>query len=131
MVSPDFIYGGFTVDNYDGNSEDFQAELIKGVTLGIFDINMLSLAESSKIVEEIGCMEVTSLGVSKITIKGITEVTILGRNEFFDEYITLGISDLTSEGFKEVDLLGLIEIKMIGLSNSSKLVEELGCKEDA
>ena len=49
MVSPEFIYGGFTVDNSDGNSEGFPGGLVKNVSLVIFDINMLSLAESSKL----------------------------------------------------------------------------------
>ena len=38
MISPDFIYDGFNVDNYDGNSEYFPVGLIKGVSLGLFDI---------------------------------------------------------------------------------------------
>ena len=49
VVSPEFIYFGFTVDNYDGNSEEFSVGLIKGVSLGIFEITMLRLADSSKI----------------------------------------------------------------------------------
>ena len=49
MVSPDFIYGVFTVENSDGNSEDFPVGLVKGVSLGIFDITMLSHADSSKL----------------------------------------------------------------------------------
>ena len=57
MVSPDFIYGGFTVDNFGGNSKYFPVGLIKGVSLGFFDITILSLAESSKLGEEIGCIE--------------------------------------------------------------------------
>ena len=51
MVSPEFIYGGFNVDNSDGNSEDFPVGLIKGVSIGLFDITMLSLADYSKIGE--------------------------------------------------------------------------------
>ena len=93
MVSPDFIYGDFTVDNSDGKSDDFSVVLIKGVSLGLFDIIMLSLANSSKLGEDIGCMEGTSIGVSKIAIKGITEATILGSREFYDEYSKLGISE--------------------------------------
>ena len=53
--------------------------MIRGLSLGIFDVTMLILAESSKLGEDIGCMKVTSLGVSKIAIKGIHEATILGR----------------------------------------------------
>ena len=102
MVSTDFIYGGFTVDNSDGNSEDFPVVLIKGVSLGLFDIAMLRLAEYSKLGEEIGCTEGTSVGVSKIAIKGITEATILGCKELCDEYSSLGISERISEGVKEV-----------------------------
>ena len=79
MVSPDFIYSGFTVDNSDGNSEEFPVGLIKGVSLGIFYITMLSFAEYSKLVEDIGCMEVTSLVVSNIYIKGINEANIFVR----------------------------------------------------
>ena len=55
MVSPNFIYGVFTVDNSDGNFEDFPVGLLKVVPLGIFDITILGLADSSKIGEEIGC----------------------------------------------------------------------------
>ena len=40
---------------------------------------MISLSESSKLREYIGCMEGTSLGVSKIAIIGITEATLFGR----------------------------------------------------
>ena len=117
----DFIYDGFTVENSDGNSEDFPVGLIRGVSLGLFDITMLSLSGSSKLVQDIGGMEVTSIGVSKIGIKGITEETILGRKELCDEYSPLGISEWISEGVKEVALLGLIEITMLGLTNSSKI----------
>ena len=85
MVSPDFIYGGLTVYNSDGNSEDFPVGLIKFVSLGIFDITMLILSESSKPVEDIGCMEGISLGVSKIAIEGINESIILVRKEFCDK----------------------------------------------
>ena len=63
MVYPDFIYGGFTADNSDGNSEDFPFGLIKGVSLGIFDITMQSLADSFKVGKEISCMEGTTFGV--------------------------------------------------------------------
>ena len=49
MVSPDFIYGGFTVDNSDGKSEEFPVGLIKGVSLGLFVITMLSLVSYSKL----------------------------------------------------------------------------------
>ena len=108
MVSPDFFNGEFTVDNSDGNSEDFPVELIKGVSLGIFDIAMLSLAYSSKTREGIGCMEGASLDVSRIYIKAVTEATILGRKTFYDKYSPLGISELISEGVKEVALFGLI-----------------------
>ena len=73
VVSPYFIYGGFTVDNYDGNYEDFSVGLIKSGSHGLFEITMLRLAYASKLGEEIGCMEGTSIGVSKIAIKGITE----------------------------------------------------------
>ena len=45
---------------------------------------MLGFASSSKLVEDIGCMEVISLGLTKIVIKVITEVTILCRKEFCD-----------------------------------------------
>ena len=76
-------------------------------------------------------MEGTSFGLSKIAIKGITESTILGRKEFCDKYSPLGISESISEGFKEVDFLFLIEITMLGLTNFSKLGEDLGCKEYA
>ena len=72
------MYGCFNVDNSDGNSEDFPVELIKAVSLGLFDINILGLVDYSKLGEDIGCIEVTSLGESKIAIKGITEETILG-----------------------------------------------------
>ena len=51
MLYSDFINGGFTVDNSDGNSEDFPVILIKGVSLGLFYITMLSLAEYSKLGE--------------------------------------------------------------------------------
>ena len=93
MVSPDFIYSGFTVDNSDGNSEEFPVGLIKGVSLVIFYITMLSFYEYSKLVEDIGCMEVTSLVVSNIYIKGINEANICVRKEFCDKYIPLGISE--------------------------------------
>ena len=66
--------------------------------------------------------------VSKIYSKFITGATILGRKEVCDEYSPLGIFELITEGFKEVDLLGLIEITMLGITSSSKLGEELGCK---
>ena len=92
---------------------------------------MISLAYSSKLGEEIGCMEVTPLGVSKITIRGITEVTILSRKKLCDEYSPLGIYEWISEGVKEVALLGLIEISMLGLTNPYKLGEDMVCKEDA
>ena len=49
MVSPDFIYCGFTVENSDRNSEDFPVGLIKGVSLGLFDITIISLDQSSKL----------------------------------------------------------------------------------
>ena len=110
MVSTEFIYGGFTVENSDGNSEEFSVVLIKDASLGIFDITMIIIAESSKLGEEIGCMELTSLDVTNIAIKGITEATILVRRELYDEYSPLGISERISEGVKEVALLGLIEI---------------------
>ena len=71
MGSPDFISGGCTVEKSEGNSEDFPVVLLKGVSLGLFDITLIRLAGSSKLGEEIGCMEGTSLGVSKIAIKGI------------------------------------------------------------
>ena len=58
--------------------------MIKGVSLGIYDITMLSLPESSKLGEEIGCMEVTSPGVSKIAIKVFAEANILGLKELCD-----------------------------------------------
>ena len=77
MGSPDFISGGFTVDNSEGNSEDFPIGLIKVVSLGIFDINMLGLADSSKIGEYIGCVEGKSIGVSKIDIEGIPSLNQL------------------------------------------------------
>ena len=54
---------------------------------------MLCLADYSKLVEYIGCMEGTSLVVSKISIKGITESTMLVCKEFYDEYSPLGISE--------------------------------------
>ena len=73
MVSPNFIYGGFTVDNCDGNYEDFSVGLIKSGSLGLFEITMLRLAYAPKLWEEIGCMEGTSISVSKIVIKVITE----------------------------------------------------------
>ena len=79
MVSTDVIYGRFTVDNSDGNSEDFPVGLIKCVSLKMFNITMLSLADFSKLGEDIGCMEYTSLGVSNIDIKYITEATLLGH----------------------------------------------------
>ena len=85
MVYPDFIYGGFTVYNYDGNSENFPVGLIKGVSHVLFEITMPSLSDSSKIGEEIGCMEGTSFGVSKIAIKFITEATIFGCKELCDK----------------------------------------------
>ena len=56
MVSPDLIYGGFNVDNYDGKYEDFPVEFIKCVSLGLFEITMLGLADSSELGKEIGCM---------------------------------------------------------------------------
>ena len=59
MVYPDFIYGGFTVDNSDGKYEYFPVVLIKGVSLGLFDIAMLRLAEYYKLGEDIGCTEDT------------------------------------------------------------------------
>ena len=108
MVYPYFIYGGFTVDKYDGNYEDFSVGLIKDVSLIIFDMIRLRLADSSKLGEEIGCMEGASLGVSKRAIKGITEATILGRKEFCDKYIPLGIYEWILEEVKDVALIGLI-----------------------
>ena len=51
MVYPNFIYGGFTVENSDGNSEDFPVGLITGVSHGLFDITMLILADYSKLKE--------------------------------------------------------------------------------
>ena len=93
MVCTDFIYCGFTVDNYDGHYEDFPVRFLKVVSLGLFDITMIGLADSYKLGEEIGCMEDTSLGVSEIAIKGITEANILGRKELCDEYCPLGISE--------------------------------------
>ena len=59
MVYPEFIYGGFILDNYYGNYEDFPFLLIKVVSLGIFYITMISLSESLKLRYEIGCMEGT------------------------------------------------------------------------
>ena len=84
MASNDFIYGGFTADNSGGNSEYFPVGLIKCVSLGIFYITMISLADSYKLGEYICCMEGTSLGVSNISIKGITEATILVCKELCD-----------------------------------------------
>ena len=79
MLYPDFIYGGFTVDNSDGNSEDFPVVLIKVVSLGLFDMTMLSLSDYSRLVEYIDFVEVTSFCISNIAIKDITEATILDR----------------------------------------------------
>ena len=87
---------------------------------------MLGFDDSYKYRGDIGCMEGTSLGVSKIYIKAIHEETILGCKEVCDEYSPLGISEWISEKFKDVPLLGLIEITMLGHTNSSKLGEELG-----
>ena len=84
MVYPSFIYGGFNIDNSDGNSEDFPVGLIKGVSLGLSEITMLSLAAYSKPGEDIGCMEGTSINVSKVSIKRITEENILSSKEFCD-----------------------------------------------
>ena len=56
LVSPDFIYGGFIVHNSGGNSEEFPVVLIKCVSLGLFDITMLSLSEYSELGEDIGFM---------------------------------------------------------------------------
>ena len=67
--------------------------MITGVSLGLFDITILSLADSLKLGEYIGCMEGTSFGVSKIYIKGITEATILGCKELCDKYSPLFISE--------------------------------------
>ena len=100
MVYSDFVFGGLTVDNSDGHSEDFPVELIKGVSLWLFEITMLRLADFFKLGEYIGCIEVTPLGVTKIAIKGITEATILYRKELCDEYSPLGISEWISEGVK-------------------------------
>ena len=69
---------------------------------------MIGLADSSKLGEEICCVEGKSLDVSKISIKGIHEATILGRKEVCDEYSIIGISELIPEGFKKVALLSLI-----------------------
>ena len=80
MVSPNFIYGGFTVENSDGKSQDFPVRLIKGASLALFEITMLILDKSYKLREDIGCMEGKSLCVLKIAIKVITKATIFGRN---------------------------------------------------
>ena len=93
MGSPDFISCVFNIESSDEISEDLPVGFLKVVSLGLSDITMLCLAYSSKIIEDIGCMEVTSLGVSKISIKGVTEETILGRNKVCDEYIPLGMSE--------------------------------------
>ena len=55
MVSTDFIYGGFTLYNSGENFEEFPVVFLKVVSLGIFDINFLGLADSSKLGEVIGC----------------------------------------------------------------------------
>ena len=67
--STNFISGGFNADNSDGNFEDFPVVLLKGISLGIFEITMLVLADYYKHGENSGCMEGTSLGVSNISIK--------------------------------------------------------------
>ena len=61
--STDFIFGGFTVDNSNGNYEEFPVILLKVVSIGLFDITMIGLYGYFKIKEEIGCMEGTLLGI--------------------------------------------------------------------
>ena len=51
MGSPDFIYGGFTEDNSEGNSYEPPVRFIKRLSLGIFDSTFLYLSDSSKLVE--------------------------------------------------------------------------------
>ena len=75
MGSPDSIC--------DGNSEDFPVGLIEDVTLGLFDSTMLGFANASKLEEEIGCKEGTSLSVFDVNIEGITEATMFGVIEGF------------------------------------------------
>ena len=76
---------------------------------------VISKLKKKLVVWKVHCL------VSKIAIKGISEATILLLKKVCDEYCLLGISEWITEGVKEVALLELIEIKMLVLTNSSKL----------
>ena len=51
----DSIFDGINEDNSDENSEGFPIGTDDDVSLGLFEMSMLGLADSPKIGEELGC----------------------------------------------------------------------------
>ena len=83
--SIDYIYGGISVDNYDGNAEGFPVGTSDDATLGEFDSNILGVSDASKLGGECGCKGTELLGITEWADEGIPEggiiCTDLGNNE--------------------------------------------------